>query len=364
MDFHRGDQRGRLWASRSDRTPGPTRSTAPRTDARTGRLPGAVRNTPSPNHPALPSLNASAGQSCSRSGTTAASRHIPQPVPPNDVRKPSHGEPRRLHAYVLGSSDEEVRRLIAQSAQLRPAAEVALDRIPIQPGWRAVDVGCGPLGILDLLESRVGPSGIVIGLDRDRRTIQVASRRQADRRGGPHLICKVVDVRADSALPVTGADLAHVRLLLAHVPDPERVVRRALATLRPGGWVLVQEYDWSTWSCDPHLPAFEELRDRIADLWTGDVRIGRRLGALLESTGVVSVSTNTIRHPAAHPKDDRYTLLLHFTGVIRARLLAHAPAGVEPFDRLVDAVRRHLGQPGRRITDPDLHQAWGQWQAR
>jgi hypothetical protein len=37
-----------------------------------------------------------------------------------------------------------------------------LDQIRIQPGWRAIDVGCGPLGILHLLSERVGSSGVVV----------------------------------------------------------------------------------------------------------------------------------------------------------------------------------------------------------
>ena len=49
-----------------------------------------------------------------------------------------------------------------------------LDQVGVRPGWRAVDVGCGPLGILDLLAERVAPGGQVVGLDREPRMLAMA----------------------------------------------------------------------------------------------------------------------------------------------------------------------------------------------
>jgi ubiquinone/menaquinone biosynthesis C-methylase UbiE len=49
-----------------------------------------------------------------------------------------------------------------------------LDRIPFQPGWRALDVACRPVGIVPLLAQRVGPTGEVMGLDSDERMVESA----------------------------------------------------------------------------------------------------------------------------------------------------------------------------------------------
>jgi trans-aconitate methyltransferase len=35
---------------------------------------------------------------------------------------------------------------------------VLLDRVGVAEGWQAIDLGCGPSGILDLLADRVGPA--------------------------------------------------------------------------------------------------------------------------------------------------------------------------------------------------------------
>jgi tRNA A58 N-methylase Trm61 len=50
-----------------------------------------------------------------------------------------------------------------------------LDRIAINCGSRAVDFGCGPIGIMNLLSERVGSDGVVIGIEREPRFAVMAS---------------------------------------------------------------------------------------------------------------------------------------------------------------------------------------------
>src|SRR4029077_6324725 len=69
--------------------------------------------------------------------------------------------------YALGAGEEETARLRRQSEELRPEAEALLSRIGLRPGQAAVDLGCGPSGILGLLATAVSPSGKVVGVDAD-----------------------------------------------------------------------------------------------------------------------------------------------------------------------------------------------------
>jgi hypothetical protein len=82
------------------------------------------------------------------------------------VRLPASlsGAPARAD-YALGDSQPERARLGRQAAELHADSEVLLDRVGITHGWHAIDEGCGPEGILDLLAGRVGPGGWVTGLD-------------------------------------------------------------------------------------------------------------------------------------------------------------------------------------------------------
>ena len=59
--------------------------------------------------------------------------------------------PDAAEVYALGNNTEESVRLQRQSDELRPESVALLSRIGLQPGQSAIDLGCGPSGILDLL---------------------------------------------------------------------------------------------------------------------------------------------------------------------------------------------------------------------
>ena len=71
------------------------------------------------------------------------------------------------HYYPLERRAGEIERLHAQGDALIADTAIMLDHIGVAPGWRCLDLGCGPRGITDLLSVRVGPVGRVVGLDAD-----------------------------------------------------------------------------------------------------------------------------------------------------------------------------------------------------
>ena len=62
---------------------------------------------------------------------------------------------------------DEPRRFDLQAAEFEVQSRWVLDRIDIHSDTCAVDIGCGPLGILDLLSERVGKTGSAVGLERN-----------------------------------------------------------------------------------------------------------------------------------------------------------------------------------------------------
>lgn len=79
--------------------------------------------------------------------------------------------------YSLGADDTERTRLLAQCALHRAEAELLLDRVGVAPGRRALDVGCDPLGVLDLLAERVGRPAARVARPRPRAPPAVKCRR-------------------------------------------------------------------------------------------------------------------------------------------------------------------------------------------
>jgi SAM-dependent methyltransferase len=60
-------------------------------------------------------------------------------------------------------------------ARLSARLAAAVDALPLEPGLRVVEIGCGPGAALREVARRVAPGGHVLGIDRSARAIQQAS---------------------------------------------------------------------------------------------------------------------------------------------------------------------------------------------
>jgi SAM-dependent methyltransferase len=145
--------------------------------------------------------------------------------------------------YVLGTGGDELARLAQQHRLWSDTALRAWRRAGIQPGWRALDVGCGPGYAAFDLAQLVTASGAVLGVDEADGFVQHGNE-QARARLLPQLRCVAGDVLALAEVLGGEApfDLAYARWVLCFVRDPEAVVRGVAAALRPGGRFVVHDY--------------------------------------------------------------------------------------------------------------------------
>ncbi|MGH8884784.1 MAG: methyltransferase domain-containing protein [Egibacteraceae bacterium] len=262
-------------------------------------------------------------------------------------------------SYLLGASDAERTRLLEQCEIHRPEAEQLLDRISVKPGWRAIDIGCGPLGVLDLLSERVGPSGSVVGLEREPRMLDMAALSLAER----HLdtVQLVQGDAAGTQLPGESFDLVHERLVLFNVSYPERVVAEMVRLARPGGYVALQELDVVSYICEPPHPAWDRLVTALITAWQGaglDPSIGRRLPRLLRAAGLRDVGVTAHAH-VWRPGDLYQTLPLHLAGILRKQMLTRGVLTEVELDDLLLQLASHLEHPDTLVLYSTLFQAWG-----
>src|SRR5713226_1657897 len=82
--------------------------------------------------------------------------------------------------YALGGTNAEHERLIRQSARLAPFTERFFRDAGIGPGQRVLDIGSGVGDVAMLAAKIVGPSGEVVGVERDAGTIARARARVAE----------------------------------------------------------------------------------------------------------------------------------------------------------------------------------------
>jgi len=144
-------------------------------------------------------------------------------------------EPPATTVYALGSNPAESARLQRQSDELRPYSAELLDRVDLGPGRSAIDLGCGPSGIIQLLSERVSPGGRVVGVDADPVHVTMA-RQFADERGLRNVEVVEADAR-HTGLPSVSFDLVHSRTLLVTIPEPAMVVAEMVRLAKPGGWI-------------------------------------------------------------------------------------------------------------------------------
>lgn len=178
---------------------------------------------------------------------------------------------------------EECSRLAGMEGLWDPGTQALLDELGIAPGWRCLELGAGGGSMVSWMADRVGPSGRVVAADIDTRFVdELASDVVEVRR---------LDVRADS-LPDSEFDLVHARLLLEHLPDRTQILPRMAAALRPGGVMVVEDYDWTGFGflgADVDFaPVTAAVLGFMADAGF-DQTYGRRVTGDLESCGLVDV---------------------------------------------------------------------------
>lgn len=261
--------------------------------------------------------------------------------------------------YFLDYRRAEQERLQQQAEQLAHEASWLLDQIGLPSGARALEIGCGPRGCLDLLAARVGSAGTVVGIERSEEAVALARELVAER-GIRNVEVLQGDARSTS-LAKASFDLVIARLVLVNVPSPEQIVSEAVALARTGGTVAFHEVDWVAVVCDPPDTAWTalvELFVRYTKANGIDLFIGRKLPRLLRDAGLVDVRVNPIVH--VHPPGDaRRPLLLDFAESLRERILAQNLIAEKAFAELQEGVRRHIENPDTLVMVGPYVQVWG-----
>jgi SAM-dependent methyltransferase len=264
--------------------------------------------------------------------------------------------------YILGATLTEQQRLIAQAQGLEEYAGWMLDRIPVRPGFQAVDIGCGPIGIMNLLSERVGSHGAVIGVERESRFADMA-RAELKERGLPNV--RVVNADAlKTGLEKNHYDVVHERLVLINIPPASRqaLLAEMLSLLKPGGTIALEEFDFASYVCYPAHPSWETLFGIWSDTFHaagGDLSVGRSLAGLLRSIGAENVQ---IKAHVGIPQIGEYqrTHLLSLVQSLHDPMLASGRITVTELRKHMAALTAHLGNPDTTILDRLVVQAWGQ----
>ena len=209
--------------------------------------------------------------------------------------------------YLHGSTTVEHQRLALMNRLLN---ERCLAEVAPEPGMRVLEVGAGTgLFAIDLAYA-VGPTGFVVGVERDRAQLEEA---RACIGADPRLEARIELRRGDALdLPLTAIDrgsfdLVHARFLLEHLEAPARAVEQMLNAVRPGGRVVMIDDDHSLMRFHPPLASMDQLWSDYHGCFEGMGQhplIGRSLAGLLirchaENVATAVVNFGACRHEPA-----------------------------------------------------------------
>ena len=229
-----------------------------------------------------------------------------------------------------------------------------LEAIGLREGWRCWEVGAGGPSVASWIAERVGSSGHVLATDIDTSWFEGAAR-------GKLTVCRQ-DVAAEPPPELEGFDLVHARLVLVHLPDREAALQNMIRALRPGGWLLLEDFDMDLQPphCvddgGPHAELAQKICEGLRSLLIergADPSYGRKLPRLLREHGLSSVGAGAY-FPVALPAT-RQVMRANISQV-RAGLIVNRLASAGD----IDAYLSLLGDDAFDITTPPLVSAFGQ----
>lgn len=243
---------------------------------------------------------------------------------------------------------QERARLAGIEALWEPGSRAILAALGLGDGRRCLEVGAGGGALVEWLAGQVGAAGRVLATDLDPRFVEP-------------LASETVEVRGHDIMtgpPERDAfDLVHARLVVEHLADPRAAVANMAAAVRPGGWLVVEDYDWTAFGADPP----DALTERIAAGVIGfmaesgfDPTYGRRVVSDVAAAGLEDVRGEGRQRVVddGHPGFRFFRLSFEAlrSGAIAAGKLDAGDA---------DAFARRLAEGGLRVITPVVVAAIG-----
>ncbi|SER16947.1 Methyltransferase domain-containing protein [Mycobacterium sp. 88mf] len=248
---------------------------------------------------------------------------------------------------------QERERLQRLEALGDPRTIRTFDTIAVGPGWRCLEVGAGGGSVARWLGSRVGPTGHVVAVDLDPRFLDDLPALGIEVRR-----CDITRDEIESA----AYDLVHCRVLMVHMADPLAVLRRMVAALRPGGWLVVEEPDYSTAESlapdHPSAAGFDAyLRARhkfLVGAGVMDLHYGARLPAHVDELGLEATGSD-VGSTTERGGSVKSGFLVESFAKLDDVMIA---GGVVTESVLADA-RRAMEDPTFVYRSPTMYSVWG-----
>lgn len=161
---------------------------------------------------------------------------------------------------------------------------LSVEKLRLKQGDTVVDIGCGLGFDVSRMAREVAPGGRSIGIDMSEALLNFA-RRAFSAQKNVHFVQGDIH---NLAFPANSADAIRVDRTLQHIEEPQRVISEMVRVLKPSGWLVCAEPDWSTFVIDADG---SETTDAAIQTWKNSFRnpeIGRQLLRRIRAEGLVN----------------------------------------------------------------------------
>lgn len=259
--------------------------------------------------------------------------------------------------YVIRGGIEGRERLRVLGRVMQQSTNALLDQVNLSEGMTCLDVGCGGGDVTRELARRVAPAGKAVGFDIDETKLEIASEEAAEQ-GLTNVEFRLSDVREIPTAPEY--DLVYSRFLLTHLADPVSAVRSFLKQLRPTGFLVLEDIDFSGSFAYPKSPAFErffDLYNTVVRHRGGDPNMGQRLPGLLHDCGIQELKVSVVQ-PTGLQGEVKQLNGLTMENIADA-ILEDDLATPGEIDEIVRELNDYAADPRTLTGVPRVVQVWG-----
>jgi ubiquinone/menaquinone biosynthesis C-methylase UbiE len=189
--------------------------------------------------------------------------------------------------YLFGTNEPELARLQFQHEVWRSMTDSFLDRLNIQKGWKCLDAGAGPGFVSMDLRNIVGDDGEVTLLEPS--TYYLNSFQVEAKQNGWSNVKYIQGTVEETNFPEDYYDLVYSRWVISFVPDPEKFVENLVKSLKPGGILAIEDYNYDGLSLFPKGGAWDKMPEVMKEYYKfggGDPYVASKLPGIYKKCGL------------------------------------------------------------------------------
>lgn len=224
---------------------------------------------------------------------------------------------------------------------VRKIRAAAASHLKLEPGQRALDLGCGIGGAKFPLADLTGPTGLAAGVDISKAMIEVATSRLAGRSGVEFRVGEA------SAIPYPDGffDAARCERVFLYLPDRLAAIREMKRVVKPGGRIVLLDVDLDATGVYSQKLLLARKMTSVVSATMPNPNSARDLPALARASGLKGLLIEVFGF---------HTPYEFFLKVIAASLKRAAEVG----NAAREEVEEFLGEQAALEAKGDFFQAW------